>query len=100
MNKAFFKFLIKLILLVCLIWGIFAVIARNFGMYIYDEEYASYQQTLDYINKTNEYNHTLIFGDSVAKAGIIPDLISEDTYNISMAGATTIEQYYMLQDYL
>lgn len=100
MNKAFFKFIGKIILLICLIWGIFAVIARNFGMYIYDEEYASYQQTLDYINTSNEYNHTLIFGDSVAKAGIIPSLLSEDTYNISMAGATTIEQYYMLQDYL
>ena len=54
MNKAFFKFIGKIILLICLIWGIFAVIARNFGMYIYDEEYASYQQTLDYINTSNE----------------------------------------------
>ena len=87
-------------ILLCLIWGIFAVIARNFGMYIYDEEFASYQQTLDYINGSDEYNQVLIFGDSVAKAGIIPSVISEKTYNISMAGATTIEQYYMLQDYL
>lgn len=100
MNKQFFKFIMKLILLIGLIWGIFAIIARNFGMYIYDEEYASYKQTLDYINQSNETNRVLIFGDSVAKAGIIPQLISEDTYNISMAGATTIEQYYMLQDYL
>lgn len=100
MNQQFFKFIFKLILLICLIWGIFAIIARGFGMYIYDEEYASYKQTLDYINQSNEYNRVLIFGDSVAKAGIIPQLISDDTYNISMAGSTTIEQYYMLQDYL
>lgn len=100
MNKQFFQFIFKLILLICLVWGIFAMIARNLGMYIYDEEYASYKQTLDYINETNESNSVLIFGDSVAKAGIIPEIISSDTYNISMAGATTIEQYYMLQDYL
>lgn len=100
MNKQFFKFIFKLILLICLIWGIFAVIARNFGMYIYDEEYASYKQTMDYINGSNESNSVLIFGDSVAKAGIVPQMISENTYNISMAGATTIEQYYMLEDYL
>lgn len=100
MNKQFFKFIFKLIVLICLIWGIFAIVARNLGMYLYDEEYASYKQTLDYINESNEFNSVLIFGDSVAKAGIIPQKISDDTYNISMAGATTIEQYYMLQDYL
>lgn len=101
MNKQFFKFIFKLIILVCLIWGIFAVVARQFGMYIYDEEYASYKQTLDYINQeTKDKNEVLVFGDSVAKAGIIPQKISENAYNISMAGATTIEQYYMLQNYL
>lgn len=100
MNKQFIKFLFKLFILACIIWGIFAFCARNLGMYIFDEEYASYKQTMDYVKKSTEYNSTLIFGDSVAKAGIIPKLISEDTYNISMAGATTIEQYYILEDYL
>lgn len=100
MNKGFFKFIFKLAILVCLIWGIFAIIARNFGMYIYDEEYASYKQTLDYVNSSNDYNSVVIFGDSVAKAGVIPQIISDDTYNISMAGATTIEQYYIMEDYL
>lgn len=100
MNKEFIKYIFKLVIIVVIIWGIFAILARNFGMYIYDEEYASYKQTLDYINKSDEYNKVLIFGDSVAKAGIIPELISDDTYNISMAGATTIEQYYMIQNYL
>jgi len=101
MNKGFFKFIFKLIILVILILGIFAIIARNFGMYIYDEEYASYKQTMDYVNnESNDYNSVLIFGDSVAKAGVIPQVISEDTYNISMAGATTIEQYYIMKNYL
>lgn len=101
MNKGFIKFIFKLIILVCILWGTFALIARNFGMYIYDEEYASYKQTMDYVNnETNDLNNVLIFGDSVAKAGIIPQIISENTYNISMAGATTIEQYYIMKNYL
>lgn len=100
MNKQFFKFIFKVIIIVALIWGSFWIVARKMGMYIYDEEYASYKQTLDYINDSNENNKTLIFGDSVAKAGIIPEVLSEDSYNISMAGATTIEQYYIMQDYL
>ena len=79
MNKQFFQFIFKLILLIVIIWGIFAFIARKFGMYIYDEEYASYRQTLDYINQSNETNDVLIFGDSVAKAGIIPQLLSDNT---------------------
>ena len=100
MNKQFFKFIFKAIFLIILIWGIFWIVARKMGMYIYDEEYASYKQTLDYINDSNENIKTLIFGDSVAKAGIIPKKLSDNSYNISMAGATTIEQYYIMQDYL
>lgn len=100
MNKGFFKYIFKLIAIILIVWVIFIEMARNFGMYIYDEEYASYKQTLDYINHSNETNKVLIFGDSVAKAAVIPSLISDETYNISMAGATTIEEYYMLQDYL
>lgn len=101
MNKEFFKYIFKFIAIILIVWAIFIGMARNFGMFIYDEEYASYKQTLDYINNaTNDYNNVLIFGDSVAKAAVIPNLISDETYNISMAGATTIEQYYMLQDYL
>lgn len=100
MNKQFFKFIFKIVIIVALIWGIFWTVSRKLGMYIYDEEYASYKQTLDYINNSNDNKKVLIFGDSVAKAGIIPDKLSDDSYNISMAGATTIEQYYMMQDYL
>ena len=100
MNKGFFKYIFKLIIFFLIIWGIFVLAVRKLGMYIYDEEYASYKQTMDYVTNSNEYNKNLIFGDSVAKAGIIPKNISDDTYNISLAGATTIEEYYILQDYL
>lgn len=100
MNKGFLKFLLKIIILILIIYGIFVIIIKKFGMYIFDEEYAFYKQTMNYVNDSNKYNHTLIFGDSVAKAGVIPELISNETYNLAMAGATPIEQYYLMNDYL
>lgn len=100
MNKGFVKFILKLLILFLVIWIIFAIIAKNFGMYIYDQEYASYKETLDYVRNKTESSKVLIFGDSVAKAAVIPKMISDETYNIAMAGATPIEQYYLMQDYL
>lgn len=101
MNKDLIKFIFKLIILFLLVWGIFAVVVRNFGMYVYDEEYASYKETLDYVNnKMNDNSEVLIFGDSTAKAAIIPELIHDKTYNLAMAGSTPIESYYMFENYL
>ena len=100
MNKGFVKFIVKLLILFIVVWIIFAIIAKNFGFYIFDKEYAYYRETLDYVRNKTKSSKVLIFGDSVAKAAVIPEMISEDTYNISMAGATPIEQYYLMQDYL
>lgn len=100
MNKEFVKFILKLFILFIVIWIIFAVIAKNFGMFIYDEEYASYKETLDYVRNDTKDSQILVFGDSVAKSAVMPELIPKETYNISMAGASPIVQYYLMQDYL
>ena len=100
MNKGFLKFIINLVILVLVLWGIFAIAVRRFPMNVLDEEYGAYKQTMDYVHDSNEYNKTLIFGDSVAKAAIKPTLISDSMYNLSMAGATSIEQYFILSEYL
>ena len=59
-------------------------------MYIFDGEYASYKETMDYVKYSNEYNDVIICGDSVGKSSIIPIQISEKTYNISMPGTSAI----------
>ena len=100
MNKGFFKFLFNLVIVLIVVWIVFAVIVKCFPMSILDEEYATYRQTKDYVNNTDEYNKVLIFGDSVAKAAISPTLISNSMYNLAMAGGTPIEQYYIMEDYL
>ncbi|MBO4337999.1 MAG: hypothetical protein J5842_07985, partial [Lachnospiraceae bacterium] len=43
---------------------------------------------------------TLIIGDSRAKSSVLPALLHEDTYNIAIGGATGIEMYYGVRNYL
>ena len=100
MNKGFLKFIINILIFLVVIWIIFFIIVRYFPMNIFDEEYAAYKQTMDYIKDSDEYNRVLVFGDSVSKAAICPTLISDSMYNLSMAGGTPIEQYYIFKEYL
>ena len=43
---------------------------------------------------------TVIIGDSRAKSSILPALLHEDTYNIAIGGATPIEMYYAVENYI
>lgn len=43
---------------------------------------------------------TLIIGDSRAKSSVLPALLHEDTYNIAIGGATPIEMYYAVENYI
>ena len=43
---------------------------------------------------------TLIIGDSRAKSSLLPSLLHEDTYNIAIGGATPIEMYYAVENYI
>lgn len=100
MNKSFIKLILKIILLMLILWIIFAIFIHKFGMYVYDGEYASYKETMDYIKNSNEYNDVIICGDSVAKSAIIPTEVSDKTYNIAMPGTSAIEQYYIIEEYI
>ncbi len=64
-----------------------------------DEEYPSWKYQKDASMDDTSYN-TLILGDSTAKAGLIPDLLSDEVINLSMGGSTPIEIYYTLERYL
>ncbi len=48
--------------------------------------------------------HTLILGDSRAKSGIIPEVLGggdgQGIYNMAIGGATAIEMYFALENYL
>lgn len=65
-------------------------------------EYSMWAEEKDY-TLHGEAANTLIIGDSRAKSGLIPALISTDentVYNMAVGGTTSIEMYYALDTYL
>ncbi len=68
-------------------------------------EYPMWAEEKDYVNQPSgegESPEILIIGDSRAKSGIIPGMIREDgsVYNIAIGGATGLEMYYAVRNYL
>lgn len=51
-------------------------------------------------SKTEQKYNVLILGDSMANAAYLPELLSEDTLNLSITGGTCIESYYILKNYI
>ncbi len=65
--------------------------------------------TVEYVMWNEEFKNsedpyidadTLIIGDSRAKSSILPALFHEDTYNIAIGGATPIEMFYAVENYI
>lgn len=63
-------------------------------------EYTMWQQENDYVRSADSSAGTLILGDSRAKSSLIPAELGSDVYNIAIGGATSIEMYYALSNYL
>lgn len=111
-----FKLIKKLIVLVLPFFILLPVYCALFPMNYMDEEYAMYRQQREYCTKTGKYaeqenelaaangeatdNEVIILGDSRAKAGFAPKLLSDSSYNLALGGATPIEGYYSLKSYL
>ena len=94
------KIVMKLILLMLpffVLLPLYCAFGRDFYM---DEEYAMYHQQRTYLLQNDEKNSVLILGDSRAKADFVPGLLSEDTYNIALGGASAVEGYYSMKEYL
>ncbi len=65
-----------------------------------DNEFASWQQQKDYVHQPGTKREILFLGDSAFKAAVLPDEIAPNAYNLSLGGATPLEMYYSLRDYL
>lgn len=70
-------------------------------MVILDREYSMWLYVKHVIHSVSQHPQDLIvIGDSRAKAGYIPKLTDRKTINLSLAGQTPIEGYYVLSNYL
>ena len=64
-----------------------------------DEEYPARAYTHRVISSDADYD-TLILGDSRAMAALLPERMGDSCVNLAVGGATPIENYYYLKDYL
>lgn len=90
----------KLLILLVPFFVLLPLYCAFFPEYYMDDEYAMYKQQKDYVKGSREENSVIILGDSRAKAGFVPDWFAKDCYNLSLGGATPIEGYYSLKEYL
>lgn len=100
MWKLIFKLIGKLLLLIIPFFVLLPLYCAHFQEYYLDDEYAMYHAQRDYLLNSNEKNKVIIIGDSRTKAGFLPKELSEDTYNLALGGASPIEGYYSLKEYL
>lgn len=100
MWRQIWKLVCKFIGIVLPLFIILPLYCALFPMWYMDEEYAMYRQQKDYVVENRDANRVLIIGDSRTKAGMIPDELSADCYNLALGGTTPIEGYYTLKEYL
>lgn len=100
MWKDIFKIVCKLLILVVPFFVILPLYCANFQDYYMDDEYAMYHAQRDYLLDNHDSNQVIILGDSRTKAGFKPEFLSEKTYNLALGGASPIEGYYSLKEYL
>lgn len=96
------KLTAKLVLLIVPFFILLPLYCRLFPMNYLDDEYAMYRQQKDYVTGKlhTEDARILVLGDSRTKAGFAPDKLWGGTYNAALGGATPIEGYYSLKEYL
>jgi hypothetical protein len=67
----------------------------------FDREYAVWSEQLRYARTPSESDPEILFlGDSRVRAALIPERISPDARSIALCGASTIDGYFVLRDYL
>lgn len=81
------------------------LIALCVAAYILPMKYMSVEYVMwdeEFENSADPYMDaaTLIIGDSRAKSSVLPAQLHEDTYNIAIGGATPIEMYYAVENYI
>ena len=99
-SNRYAKSVVALFLLIATVaLGRFVLLSRVQYSYM-DGEFPWWMQQKDYVHTKSDKQEIIFLGDSRMKAGIIPDEICENAYNLAVGGGTTVEMYYSLHDYL
>ena len=103
MKKDVLRLCLKFIILGIPLY-VLMLLAFIFPMDFLPAEYPMWREESDYVRTGGEDPDIIIIGDSRAKSGIIPELLTEGTgrsaYNIAVGGCNAVEMYYALKHYL
>ena len=94
------KLIFKCGLVTAPLWGFPIFCANNILAYagsdyvgaIWINDFTQTEQT--------KYYSTLIIGDSTANSAYLPEVLSDDTVNLALAGSSPVDGYYTLENYL
>lgn len=100
MWKSIGKITVRLMALLLPFFILLPLYCANFQDYYMDDEYAMYHAQRDYLLDNEDRNQVIILGDSRTKAGFMPEYLSDSTVNLALGGASPIEGYYSLKEYL
>lgn len=65
-----------------------------------DADYPYWMAQKDHVMANDSHKEILFLGDSLVKFGIIPCELSEESYILAIGGATPVEMYYTLKNYI
>lgn len=96
------SFVFTLLFTITMLFSLYTIVIVNYKMLFMDSEYPMWLHVSQVMNSHSEEKKQLIvIGDSRSKAGFIPDEITElKSLNLSLGGASPIEGYYILRNYL
>ena len=90
----------KCILVIAPLW-LFPIYCATHLLYVVGADYVGALWNKEFTQTSHDkYYSTLIIGDSTANAAYLPEVLSDSVVNLALAGSSTIEGYYTLEDYL
>lgn len=92
--------LVKNFILISIPLILLCILAYVFPMSYMTVEYVMWDEEFENSESPYMAAKTLIIGDSRAKSSVLPAMLHEDTYNIAIGGATPIEMYYAVENYI
>lgn len=92
--------LVKNFILISIPLILLCILAYIFPMSYMTVEYVMWDEEFENSESPYMAAKTLIIGDSRAKSSVLPAMLHEDTYNIAIGGATPIEMYYAVENYI
>lgn len=98
--KKIVKLLLKCILVSAPMWGMMIFLWQE-REYYSNEDFGYTWWNQEFTQTTHQkYYRYLVLGDSSCNAAYMPEVISDSMVNLSIGGASTVEEYYVLEDYL